>query len=247
MSAIAERLVAIEARIVNACVRAGRPRQSVTCIAVSKLQPIAALAEVALAGQRDFGENYAQELAEKQVSLAALAGAEAAERVRWHYIGSLQRNKAGLIAGKVALVHAVDSLALAQALDRRAAIVGATQPILIAVNLGGETSKSGVAAEALAALLEAVQELAHVRVDGLMTMPPPAPLPEANRAYFAQLRQLRDAHASAARPLPALSMGMSDDFEVAIEEGATHVRIGSAIFGARPQQITIAPTSPTLA
>lgn len=234
MSAIAERLAAIEARIVAACARAGRERQSVTCIAVSKRQPMAALAEAIAAGQRDFGENYAQELEAKQASLGELAGAGAADHVRWHFIGSLQRNKAGLVAGKVALVHAVDSLALAQALDRHAAQRAAVQGILIAVNLGGEASKSGVTAEALPALLEALSGLLHVRVEGLMTMPPPAAVPESNRAYFAHLRALRNAHAVAARPLPVLSMGMSDDFEVAIEEGATHVRIGSAIFGARP-------------
>ncbi|HEV7556327.1 MAG TPA: YggS family pyridoxal phosphate-dependent enzyme, partial [Kofleriaceae bacterium] len=147
---------------------------------------------------------------------------------RWHFIGRLQRNKAKLVAGKVALVHAVDSADLAVELGKRAAQV---QPLLIAVNVAGEDSKGGVTVAAAGELARAIAEAPNVRLDGLMTMPPPHLDP---RPFFTALRTLRDDIANAqARPLPILSMGMSDDFEIAIACGATHVRIGTAIFGAR--------------
>jgi len=152
--------------------------------------------------------------------------------VRWHYIGRLQRNKAKLVAGRVALVHAVDSVSLAEELGKRA---GGVQPILLAVNLGGEATKGGITADTAAELAQQIAAVANIRLDGLMTMPPPSDDPEASRPLFDQLRVLRDRIAGElGRPLPVLSMGMSGDYEVAIACGATHVRIGTAIFGARP-------------
>ena len=152
--------------------------------------------------------------------------------MRWHFIGRLQRNKVKLVAGKVALVHAVDSRALAEAIAERAG--AAPQPILLAVNLAGEDTKGGVAAAEAPALARAVAALPGVRLDGLMTMPPPADDPEASRPHFAALAALRARLSDdLGLPLPVLSMGMSHDFAVAIACGATCVRIGTAIFGAR--------------
>lgn len=227
MTAIAARWAAVRARVDAACERAGRAPSDVTIVAVSKTHPAAAVVEARAAGATDFGENYAQELADKRPQVPD---------VRWHFIGRLQRNKAKLVAGQVALVHAVDTLELARELGKRAG--AAVQPILLAVNLAGEATKGGVTAEAALGLARAItsgpEAVAGVRLDGLMTMPPPADDPEASRPVFEALRALRDRIAEATgHPLPVLSMGMSDDFEVAIACGATHVRVGTAIFGAR--------------
>ncbi|MBA3539934.1 MAG: YggS family pyridoxal phosphate-dependent enzyme [Deltaproteobacteria bacterium] len=154
--------------------------------------------------------------------------------IRWHFIGRLQRNKAKLVAGKVTLVHAVDSLELAVELGKRAAAEGGLQPILLAVNAAGEDTKGGVPLTAATNLAIVLTAVAGVRFDGLMTIPPPADDPEASRPHFTALRELRDRLADQlGRPL-ALSMGMSGDYEVAIDCGATHVRVGTAIFGSRP-------------
>jgi len=223
MSTIAERWQAVRARVDEACVRAGRDPKAVTIVAVSKTHPAAAVREAAAAGATDFGENYAQELVAKR---------PACGDVRWHFIGRLQRNKAKLVAGQVALVHAVDSVELAQELAKRAA--GVLQPILISVNVAGEDTKGGVTPDAAIALARALVTVDGVRLDGLMTMPPPSDDPEASRPAFDALRGLRDRIAQdLGRSLPVLSMGMSGDFEVAIACGATHVRIGTAIFGSR--------------
>jgi pyridoxal phosphate enzyme (YggS family) len=225
---IAERWRATAARVAAACERAGRAPAEVTIIAVSKTHPAEAVRAAAAAGARDFGENYAQELADKLDACADLGA-------RWHFIGRLQRNKAKLVAGRVALVHAVDSVELAQELGRRAAAAGAAvQPILLAVNVAGEATKGGAAPEAAPARAAAIVAVPGVRLDGLMTMPPPSDDPEASRGSFLALRALRDRlQQELGAPLPALSMGMSGDYEVAIACGATHVRIGTAIFGAR--------------
>jgi pyridoxal phosphate enzyme (YggS family) len=229
VSGIAERWREVRAKVDAACERAGRAPGDVTLVAVSKMHPASAVLEAAAAGAIDFGENYAQELAAKR---SECAGAPEGAAIRWHYIGRLQRNKAKLVAGQVALVHAVDSVELAVELGKRAA--GVVQPILIGVNAAGEESKGGVTAEAAPALAKAISEVAGVRLDGLMTMPPPSDDPEASRPYFDALRALRDRLATElGAPLPVLSMGMSGDFEVAIACGATHVRVGTAIFGAR--------------
>jgi hypothetical protein len=223
---IAARWAEVRAHVAAACERAGRAPGDVTIVAVSKTHPASAIREAAAAGATDFGENYAQELATKQAELAV---------PRWHFIGRLQRNKAKLVAGKVALVHAVDSEELAAELAKRAAGI---QPILLAVNLAGETTKGGVTADTAPALAQRIAALANVRLDGLMTMPPPSDDPETSRPVFEALRELRDRIAGElGRPLPVLSMGMSGDYEVAIQCGATHVRIGTAIFGRRPVMI----------
>ena len=211
---IAERLAAVRDKIAAACAKAGRDPKSVTLIAVSKGHPASAIREAAAAGATDFGENYAQEFAGKRGECGD---------VRWHFIGRLQRNKAKLVAGQVALVHAVDSLELAQELGKRA---GQVQPILIAVNVAGEATKGGVTAAAAPELSKQLADVPNIRLDGLMTMPPPGIDP---RPHFEQLRGLADQ-----LKLPVLSMGMSDDFEIAIACGATHVRVGTAIFGPRP-------------
>jgi hypothetical protein len=225
MTTIAERLAAVHERIAAAAARAGRAASSVTLVAVSKTHPPSLIREAARAGQRDFGENYVQELVEKRAALVDLDPPP-----RWHYIGRLQRNKAKDVAGRCALVHAVDGAKLAAEIDRRALAAGAAQDVLVQVNLSGEATKGGVSEAELPALLDAIRPLARVRCVGLMTMPPPVDDAELNRPFFRRLASLARAHA-----LPELSMGMSDDFEVAIEEGATLVRVGTAIFGARQQ------------
>lgn len=215
---IAERWRRVREEVDAIARRAGRDPADVTIVAVSKLQPASAIVEAAAAGVTDVAENYAQELVAKQAEVTA--------PVRWHFIGKLQRNKVKMIAGKVALIHAVDSYELAAEIDRRAAGV---QPILVAVNTGGEEQKTGVAPADAPALLERIRGLAKVRVDGLMTMPPWPERPEDSRPYFRALRELGDRLG-----LRHLSMGTSGDYAVAIEEGATLVRIGTAIFGERP-------------
>ena len=222
-AAIAARWRDVRARVDAACARAHRDPGEVTVVAVSKRHPAEAVRAAVAAGALDVGENYAQELAAKQAECGELA-------VRWHYIGRLQRNKAKLVAGKVALVHAVDSADLAVELGKRAE-TGAPQRVLIAVNLAGEATKGGVALAEAPGLARAVAGTAGVTLAGLMTMPPPDLDP---RPVFDGLRDLRarlEDELGAA--LPVLSMGMSDDFEAAIACGATHVRIGTAIFGAR--------------
>jgi pyridoxal phosphate enzyme (YggS family) len=218
VTTIADNWRTVKARVDAACRAAGRDPGEVTIIAVSKMHPASAVREAAAAGATDFGENYAQELAGKR--------AECGD-VRWHFIGRLQRNKAKLVAGQVALVHAVDTVELAAELGKRA---GGVQPVLLAVNVAGEETKGGVTAAAAPEVARAIAATAGVRLDGLMTMPPPG---EDPRPHFGALRALRDRLAGELGPLPVLSMGMSGDFEVAIACGATHVRIGTAIFGTR--------------
>ncbi len=219
---IALRWLAVKARVEAACERANRAATEVTIVAVSKTHPAAAVLEAAAAGATDFGENYAQELAEKR---GACGG------VRWHFIGRLQRNKAKLVAGQVALIHAVDTIELAAELAKRAA--GTLQPVLMSVNVSGEATKGGVTS-GIADIARAIAAVPGIRLDGLMTMPPPADDPEASRPVFTALAAMRDQLAQdLGHALPVLSMGMSGDFEVAIACGATHVRVGTAIFGAR--------------
>lgn len=218
---IAARLAEVRGRIAAAAERAGRSAEGVTLLAVSKTKSEAAIREAYAAGQRDFGENYAQELAEKAVELADLAD------IRWHFIGHLQSNKAKLVAPVAHLVHAVDSASLAQALAKRAP---APLRVLVEVNVGGEAEKHGVAPDAVGPVLDAIAAEPNLVLGGLMTMPP-HDLDAARRAFEA-LVALRDRHGGSAR-LPELSMGMSDDLEVAIACGATLVRVGTAIFGAR--------------
>ncbi len=225
MTDLAARWRATRAAVDAACVAAGRRPDEVTLVAVAKLHPVAAIDAVVAAGATDIGENYVQELLAKQAAAQA--------QPRWHFIGRLQRNKARQIAGRVALIHAVDSRELGVELGKRVP-AGAVQPILVAVNVADEATKGGVALADAPALVAALAAIPGLRVDGLMTMPPPTDDPEAARPHFTALRALRDRLATPAVPLPHLSMGMSHDFAVAISCGATLVRIGTAIFGERP-------------
>ena len=225
MSGVAARLELIRARLRAAAEQAGRDPSSVRLLAVSKGQPSELLREAYAAGQRDFGENYVQELAKKAEELADLP------ELRLHMIGHLQRNKAKVVVRHAAAVDAVDSLELALELDKRVA-EGQTLPVLVEVSIAGEAQKSGVAPSELGALLERIDSCPRLRAVGLMCVPPESDDPEHARPFFRSLRELRDRHGGAAR-LPELSMGMSADFEIAIAEGSTTVRVGTAIFGAR--------------
>lgn len=227
-AAIAARYRDVEERVRAAAARAGRDPASVRVVAVSKRHPAATVAAAWRAGVRDLAENYVQELVAKRQEVGALPG------LRWHFIGRLQRNKVKQLAGTCALLHCVDSSALLAEIGARAAAAGLVQPLLLAVNVAGEAHKSGVSPAELPVLLSQARTLPAVRVDGLMTMPPLAEEPAASRPYFRALRALRDALATAEVPLSELSIGTTGDFEVAVEEGATLVRIGTAIFGERP-------------
>jgi len=223
---IAAGLAAVRARIVAAEKAAGRAPGSVTLLAVSKKMPPEDVRAAIAAGQRAFGENYAQELRDKREALAGAPG------LRWHFIGPLQSNKVKYVAGRVALAHSIDASALLDEIERR----GEPQACLVQVNVAGEDQKRGVAPADLPALLDRFADLRCARCEGLMVIPPYADDPEASRSHFAALRALRDREAARARPnvdLRDLSMGMSHDLEVAVAEGATLVRVGTAIFGAR--------------
>jgi pyridoxal phosphate enzyme (YggS family) len=220
---IARSLAAVQDRVRRAEAAAGRPAGSVTLLAVSKTMPPEDIAAALAAGQQDFGENYAQELRDKRQALAD-------PRLRWHFIGPLQSNKVKYVAGHVALAHALDSGEVLAEMNRRTA---GEQQILIQVNVAREPQKRGVAPEALPALLDGMAALPRLRCVGLMVIPP---LEGDPRPHFAALRALRDREAARARPgveLRELSMGMSQDLETAIAEGATLVRVGTAIFGER--------------
>ncbi len=223
MSPVAERLAAIRARVQAAARRAGREPASVRLIAVSKQQPEAKIREAHAAGQRDFGESYAQELAAKAQALSDLPD------LQWHFIGHLQSNKAKLVAPVVSWLHSLDSPRLAEELGKRRG--GEALRCLVEVNIGREPQKHGVAPAQVGEVAEALLALPGVSLQGLMALPPAG---DAAGGHFAALRRLRDElSARLGRPLPELSMGMSDDFEAAIAEGATFVRVGTAIFGAR--------------
>jgi pyridoxal phosphate enzyme (YggS family) len=201
----------------HVCTRAGRSTDSVKLVAVSKTQPIEAVIEAFAAGQDAFGENYAQELHEK---------ADALPEAEWHFIGALQTNKVKIVVGHSALIHTCDRLSLAKEVSKRALAKNLVQRVLLEVNVGREPQKGGVLPEQLDELIAAVRELEALRCEGLMCIPPAGQDP---RPHFRALRELRDRLG-----LRELSMGMSADYLVAIEEGSTIVRIGTAIFGERP-------------
>lgn len=218
----------VEQRIQAACARAGRDRGEVTLIAVSKTKPVELLMDAYSAGIRDFGENKVQELCGKMEALPA--------DIRWHMIGHLQTNKVKYIAAKTALIHSVDSLRLAEEIERQAAKLDTVVPILIEVNAAQEASKFGAKKEEVSALVRAAAALPHIEVRGLMTVPPIAENPEDNRACFREIRQLSVDIAEENIDnvsMNILSYGMTGDYETAIEEGATMVRVGTGIFGAR--------------
>jgi len=230
-SAITENLERIQERAARAAGRAGRNVEDVTIVAVSKTFPFEAIRAAYDAGLRHFGENRVQEWESKQARVADLDAT-------WHLIGHLQSNKARRAAGLFNRVDSVDSLALAQKLDAAVAEGGAAKGkrlrVLIEVRLGDESTKSGVAESDLAMLAERVAGLANLELLGLMTIPPFLDDPEGVRPYFSKLREIReDLVRRIGRALPVLSMGMSHDFEVAIEEGATEIRVGTGIFGER--------------
>jgi hypothetical protein len=221
---IATNLAAVRDRIAAAARAAGRAPESVTLLAVSKKMPPDDVRAAIAAGQRAFGENYAQELRDKITALAADAVPP-----EWHFIGPLQSNKVKYVAGKVTLLHSVDSAPLLDAIEAR----GTPQTCLVQVNVAGEASKKGLSPADLPALLDRFAAAKHVRCAGLMLIPPRGDA----RPHFAALRELRDREAQKTRAnvdLRELSMGMTDDLEVAVAEGATIVRVGTAIFGPRP-------------
>ena len=222
---VSENYGAVRDRVADACRRARRDPTEVTLVAVSKGMAAAAVRAAADAGARDFGENYVQEWETKRAAVADVAA------VTWHFIGRAQRNKAAAIA-EFRLVHSVAGERIAAALAAAARQRGEPLRVLLQVNIAAEATKSGVAPADLPALLDSARRLSALRVVGLMTIPPPLAA-GAVRPLFAALRELRDQQEDA-RQLSQLSMGMSADFEIAIEEGATLVRVGTAIFGPRP-------------
>lgn len=228
MDPAAARLAAIRARIAAAAQRAGRDPSGVRLVAVSKTHPAGAVAAAAAEGQQVFGESRVQEAREKIP--ACPPGLE------WHFIGHLQKNKVRQALPLFPFFHSIDSEALAQAIDRIAGETGKPVEGLLEVNVSGEATKHGFTPDALREEFAALARLPNLRIRGLMTMAPYSNNPEDARPVFRALRQLRDElQAAHSHPLPELSMGMSGDFEPAVEEGATLVRIGSSIFGDRPQ------------
>ncbi len=218
----------VQAAVAEAARRCGRQPEAITIVCAAKTKGAEAVQAALAAGVTDIGENYVQEAQQKIAQVTRL--------VRWHLIGHLQRNKARVAMQLFTLIHSLDSVALAQELHRQGEKRGVDVRTLIEVNLGGEQTKSGISQEQVEPLLEAVTTLSHVQVEGFMTVPPPGPTAEAARPYFRRLAALQDRYArfrTANINLKDLSMGMTDDYTVAIEEGATIVRIGRAIFGAR--------------
>ena len=226
MHNLAENLDSVRAAIADAATRAGRATDDVTLVAVSKTHPPEAVAEAIAAGQFVFGESRIQEARAK---IPLLPG-----RARWHFVGHLQKNKIRHALPLFELLHGIDSLELARDVDRVAGETGAFPQVLLEVNVAGEASKFGFTPAKLREQLDDLLALERLQIQGLMCIPPPGPRPEDSRRYFVTLRELRDALQTEARvPLPQLSMGMSGDYTVAIEEGATLVRVGTAIFGER--------------
>ena len=224
-----ENLEEVEEKIAKACEHAGRAREEVTLIAVSKTKPIEMLQEIYDEGIRDFGENKVQELTEKYEVMP--------KDMKWHMIGHLQRNKVKYIVDKVTLIHSVDSLRLAETISREAEKKGVTVPILIEVNIAGEETKFGLSSkEEVISLTEQIAALPNLSVKGLMTVAPPVKDPEENRPFFREIRQLSVDITNKNIDnvsMEILSMGMTNDYTVAIDEGATMVRVGTGIFGAR--------------
>ncbi len=231
--AIVANVAAVRAEIAAACERVGRDPDGVTLVAVTKTHPSEAIVAAWEAGVRHFGENKVQELVEKAQVHPGVANGGA---VHWHHIGHLQTNKVRDVVRFAELFHALDTVRLAEEIERRAAQAGREMPCLVQVNVSGERSKFGLAPSDVHRFLEHVAAFPHVRVCGLMTLAAPTDDPERVRAQFRLLRQTRNSFHPALNPraqLDILSMGMSGDYPVAVEEGATHVRIGSALFGSR--------------
>jgi pyridoxal phosphate enzyme (YggS family) len=228
---IARNLATVQARIAQAAQRGGRPADAITLVAVSKTHPISAIQTAYEAGQRDFGENRVEELWEKVHQAQSLG----LEEIRWHLIGTIQSRKSEQAVGPFVLIHSIDRIKIAERLSRDAERAQCVLSVLFEVNMSGEASKHGFHPDELRREAVRLASLPGIHPVGLMTMAPLTSQPEATRPIFRGLRQLRDelAASDATTNWPHLSMGMTNDFEVAIEEGATLVRIGSAIFGER--------------
>lgn len=229
---LTENVIEVEKNIQAACDRAGRSREEVRLIAVSKTKPVSDIEEVLTTGILDYGENKVQELSDKYDVLP--------KNIRWHMIGHLQRNKVKYLIGKTVLIHSVDSLRLAEQIEHEAAKADTIMNVLIEVNVAGEESKFGTTCNEAIELVRAVAALKHVKIKGLMTIAPFTDNPEDNRIYFKKLKQLSVDIKSKYIDnvdMDELSMGMTGDYEVAIEEGATMVRVGTGIFGERNYQI----------
>lgn len=229
---IAENIHSVETRIQAACDRAGRNRSDVTLICVTKTMPVEDLREAYDAGQRSFGENRVQEINDKFPQLPS--------DIQWHMIGHLQRNKVKYLMDKAVMIHSVDSASLAAAISKEAVKAGRVMDILLEVNAAGEESKFGLGYDQVLPLIREIAPLPGIHICGLMTVPPYTEDPETSRGYFQKLRKLSVDIASQSIDnvsMRILSMGMTGDFEVAIEEGATHIRVGTAIFGARNYDI----------
>lgn len=230
---IKENLEEVERNIRAACERSGRNRDEVCLISVSKTKPVSMLEEAYEAGSRDFGENKPQELKEKYEVLP--------KDIRWHMIGHLQRNKIKYIIDKACMIHSVDSERLAEAINQEAEKRGIVMPVLVEVNIAREESKFGVYEEDVPAFIEKIARLAHIHVEGLMTIAPFVEDAEENRIFFRKLRKLYvDIKSKNIDNVTMcnLSMGMTGDYQVAIEEGATMVRVGTGIFGERNYNLT---------
>ena len=228
-----ENLTEVQSRVEQACKRAGRDVTEVTLIAVSKTKPVTDLQEIYNAGVRDFGENKVQEMCDKMEKMP--------KDIKWHMIGHLQRNKVKYIVGNVALIHSVDSYRLAEEINIQAKKKGIVVPILVEVNIADETTKFGVSKEDAMELVRQIASLDALSIKGLMTIAPYVVDPEENRAYFRKIKELSvdiDNQNIDNVSMDILSMGMTGDFEVAIEEGATMVRVGTGIFGKRDYQNT---------
>lgn len=228
MDSIQTNIATIRTRIARSCEKSGRNPDDVRLIAVSKVKPASLIDEAFEAGQTLFGESYVQEFRDKTTAVK--------HPVEWHFIGALQSNKVKYLRGQVRMIHSLDRLSLAREIDRQWSAINAVAPVLLQVNVGDESSKAGCAINELDQLARTVAQLPHIQICGLMCLPPFFEDPEQVRPYFRKLREL--ATAIEAQKIPGvsmqeLSMGMSADFEVAIEEGATLVRIGTAIFGER--------------
>lgn len=225
---IAENLAAVEKKLQAACMRAGRSREEVTLISVSKTKPLEMIEEAYRLGKRDFGENKAQEMKEKYEALP--------KDIRWHFIGHLQTNKVKYVVGRACLIHSVDSLRLAEAIERESRKRDVVSRILLEVNIAGEESKFGLRAQETPELVHQIARLPHVHIQGLMTIAPYVENPEENREVFCKLRELSVDIKSKNIDnvsMDVLSMGMTGDYQVAVEEGATFVRVGTGIFGER--------------
>ena len=232
MSMVVENLVEVEKHICEACARAGRSRDEVTLIAVSKTKPVSMIEELRPGGTRDFGENKVQELVDKYEVLP--------KDIHWHLIGHLQRNKVKYVVDKACLIHSVDSMRLAETISEEGVKKGVTVPVLIEVNVAGEESKFGVTLEETEGLVREIAKLPSIQIKGLMTIAPYVEDPEENRVHFSRLKQLsvdiKNKNIDNVS-MDVLSMGMTGDYQVAIEEGATMVRVGTGIFGERNYNI----------